>query len=247
MARTDYFKFLDALAANNDRAWFQAHRAEYEAIRDQWLEDLQKLINALAGFRPELRTLAPKDCTYRIYRDVRFSPDKSPYKRHLGALIAPNGRRCTDACIYLQVAADGFDTGVYGGLWMPNAAQKRKVRSAIDADANEFAEIADALGLAGKDNSEKVENLIKAIDELKEKAASLRKGCGESLKTAPKGWPKDHPMIQYLRLNEWGRFAPMSRKDFDSPAWIDIATEHIHALMPLVDFLNFSIHEDNAL
>ena len=92
MARTDYFKFLDALAANNDRAWFQAHRAEYEAIRDQWLEDLQKLINALAGFRPELRTLAPKDCTYRIYRDVRFSPDKSPYKRHLGALIAPNGR-----------------------------------------------------------------------------------------------------------------------------------------------------------
>lgn len=226
MARTDYFKFLDALAANNDRAWFQAHRAEYEAIRDQWLEDLQKLINALAGFRPELRTLAPKDCTYRIYRDVRFSPDKSPYKRHIGALIAPNGRRCTDACIYLQVAADGFDTGVYGGLWMPNAAQKRKVRSAIDADANEFAEIADALDT---------------------NPAFTPQWWGEHLKTAPKGWPKDHPMIQYLRLNEWGRFAPMSRKDFDSPAWIDIAAEHIHALMPLVDFLNFSIHEDNAL
>lgn len=181
MARTDYFKFLDALAANNDRAWFQAHRAEYEAIRDQWLEDLQKLINALAGFRPELRTLAPKDCTYRIYRDVRFSPDKSPYKRHLGALIAPNGRRCTDACIYLQVAADGFDTGVYGGLWMPNAAQKRKVRSAIDADANEFAEIADALDT---------------------NPAFTPQWWGEHLKTAPKGWPKDHPMIQYLRLNE---------------------------------------------
>ena len=108
---------------------------------------------------------------------------------------------------------------------MPDTAQKRKVRSAIDADADEFTEIAAAMDA---------------------NPAFTPQWWGEHLKTAPKGWPKNHPMIEYLRMNEWGRFAPMSRKAFASASWVDTAAEYIRALMPLIDFLNFSIHEDNA-
>lgn len=226
MARTNYFEFLDGIAANNNRPWFQAHRAEYDAAHAQWLADLQRLLNTIATFRPELRNVAPEDCTYRIYRDVRFSPDKAPYKRHFGALISPTGRRCVDASFYLQIAAEGYDSGVYGGLWMPDTKQKRRVRSAIDANSEEFLSIAEALDA---------------------NSAITPQWWGEALKTAPKGWAKDHPMIQYLRLNEWGRFAPMQRSDFDTEVWTDIAAEHIRAFAPLVDFINFSIHEDNAI
>ena len=226
MARTDYFKFLDRLAANNDRPWFQAHRAEYDAVQAQWLDDLQRLLNTAATFRPELGNVAAKDCSYRIYRDTRFSPDKTPYKTHLGAVISARGRHGQGACFYVQIGGGYAGTGVYGGLWMPDAAQKRKVRSAIDADADEFAEIAAALDAD---------------------PAFTPQWWGEALKTAPKGWPKDHPMIEYLRLNEWGRFAPMRPEDFATASWTDTAARHIHALAPLVDFINFSINEDNAL
>ena len=79
--------FLANVAANNNREWFQAHKDEYLACKEDFENGIDQLIRAISLFDPSVAHLAAKDCVYRFYRDIRFSPDKSPYKRHFGAYI----------------------------------------------------------------------------------------------------------------------------------------------------------------
>ena len=78
-------RFLTDVAANNNRPWFQAHKAEYEGAKQEFEGGVANLMEELTTFDPEISHLTVKDCCYRFYRDVRFSADKSPYKRHFGA------------------------------------------------------------------------------------------------------------------------------------------------------------------
>lgn len=87
------FGFLDRLAANNNRPWFQANKAEYERLRALWMAELQTMISLMAEGEPSLRYAGADTCAYRIYRDTRFSPDKTPYKTYFSALISPTGQR----------------------------------------------------------------------------------------------------------------------------------------------------------
>ena len=87
----EIFRFLRELAANNNREWFQSHRAWYDQVRSQFNEIVKALLVRISQFDPTVSHLDVKDCTYRIYRDVRFSQDKSPYKTHLGCYISAKG------------------------------------------------------------------------------------------------------------------------------------------------------------
>lgn len=86
------FRFLDSLSANNNRQWFQQHKDDYEAVMRHWLVQLQRLIDAMSEWETRLSGLTAKQCAYRIYRDTRFSPDKTPYKVYLSASFSPRGR-----------------------------------------------------------------------------------------------------------------------------------------------------------
>ena len=85
--------FLQDVAAHNNREWFQEHKAEYLAAKSDFEEGIRKAIDHYAGFDDEIAHLQVKDCTYRFYRDIRFSSDKSPYKRHFGAYICAHGKK----------------------------------------------------------------------------------------------------------------------------------------------------------
>lgn len=85
--------FLQDVAAHNNREWFQEHKAEYLAAKSDFEEGISKAIAHYAGFDDEIAHLQVKDCTYRFYRDIRFSSDKSPYKRHFGAYICAHGKK----------------------------------------------------------------------------------------------------------------------------------------------------------
>ena len=87
------FQFLKDLAANNNREWFNAHRDYYEAARSEFDHLLSAVISRIALFDESVRCLEPKDCTYRIYRDTRFSEDKTPYKIHFGGYINAKGKK----------------------------------------------------------------------------------------------------------------------------------------------------------
>ncbi len=216
------YKFLDGLKHNNDRAWFEAHRAEYEELRALWLADLDRLISLMSQYEPELRTQTARSCAYRIYRDTRFSSDKTPYKTFFSASICPHGRKSPYAGYYIELGIPTFfDQGLYGGLWCPDSRLLAKMRHAIVDNIEEWEEII---------NSPQMQR-------------DFPDWCCSTLKTAPKGWPKDHPQIQYLRMTNYGRFHPCSREFYSDPQWPERAAELFHSLSPFIRFLNYTIDE----
>ena len=96
-------KYLRQLSANNNRPWFQDHKPEYEAIRADFERGVQQALERIVTFDNSVAHLTVKDCTYRFYRDTRFSNDKSPYKNHLGAYISAHGKKSLHGGYYIHL------------------------------------------------------------------------------------------------------------------------------------------------
>ncbi|MBD5250468.1 MAG: DUF2461 domain-containing protein [Barnesiella sp.] len=219
------FAFLRKLGRHNDREWFHAHKAEYDDLRAAWIADLDRLISCMSAYEPDMAAQSGKDVTYRIYRDTRFSQDKTPFKLHFAALLSPYGKRTCMAADYLHVGVNGSMTenGCYGGLWMPESDVLKKVRKAIVDNIEEFEEI---------------------IHDPRLVAVAGTELIGDSLKTVPKGWERDHPYAHLIRMKEYGKFAPMTEKDFSTPSWVERAAEIFQIFKPFNDFINYSITEE---
>lgn len=216
------YPFLEELARNNNRPWFQANKERYEALRLEWYQHVERVIAAMSQWEPAMSHRTARDCTFRIYRDTRFSPDKTPYKTHLSAVLSPYGRNMQRAGYYIQLDIDDAESGIYGGLWCPDAAVLRKMRKAIVDNIEEFEDIL---------NEPELRRLYP-------------QWLGRMLKTAPKGWPKDHPNIELLRLTEYGKGLSLPRQFFLKPDWPERIAELMRPLKPLIDFLNYSIDEE---
>lgn len=214
------FDFFRQLALNNNRQWFCEHKSEYDELRALWLSDLQRVIDRLAQSDSRLKYLEAKDCVYRIYRDTRFSNDKTPYKTFFSAAIGPGGRHHFGAGYYVHIGLD--EAGVYGGIWAPEGPALRKLRKAIVDNIEEFREIIDSPAM--------IEN--------------FPGWTGPQLKTAPKGYPKDHPEIELLRLTEFGKWHPLDRKFFSKSDWPERMADLLSILRPLNDFINYSLTEE---
>lgn len=215
------FDFFEELKANNNREFFKANKERYDEIRAWWLDGIAKVHALVSETWPEVRFSAPK--TFRIYRDTRFSPDKTPYKTHIGTTLAPpHVHDVHSPGVYLEAGIPLSDTGVFAGIWCPEAKILNKLRRAIVDNIEEWEEIV---------NEPELNRLYDTW-------------FGEKLKTAPKGWPKDHPQIEYLRLKHIGRFAPMTRAQICSRNWPELMAERIDAAVPLLRFLDYSINEE---
>ena len=132
-------EFLSDLRANNDRAWFDAHRAAYEAARQRFEALVDLLIDEVGAFE-DLAGLTAADCVFRIYRDVRFSKDKSPYKTYMGAHIMPGGKKSPRMGYYLHLEPDDGSL-IAGGLHTPPPEQIARFRAAIDREPDVFKAI----------------------------------------------------------------------------------------------------------
>lgn len=215
------YEFFEALHANNNRDWFSKHKADYEDIRRWWLDGMARVQAGILEAWPEVKYSPLK--TFRIYRDTRFSADKTPFKTHIGSTLAPPGTNNVHGVgVYLEVGIPDADSGVFAGIWAPENAVLNKLRRAI------------------VDNIEEWEDIVHAAELQK----YYNDWFGERLKTAPKGWPKDHPQIEYLRLKHIGRFAPMTRRQFLSANWPDEMAARISAAVPMLRFLDYSLNEE---
>lgn len=214
------FEFLKELGANNNREWFAAHKPLYTELRAQWEDDINRLIGYMASWEPRLAHLTARDCVYRIYRDIRFSPDKTPFKTYFSAAFSPYGKMTQRACYYLHFdpTAEG---GLYGGMWCPDSAMLRKIRKAIVDNIEEFEEIVHTPAL------------VKAFP----------KWCGSTLKTVPKGYDRNHPQAKYLRMKDYGRFCHITPGQFSDPSWPEMAAERFSKIAPFIEFLNYSLDE----
>lgn len=224
MKNTNYvprlYDFLRQLAANNNREWFAANKPLYLELRQLWEEDINRLIACMSSWEPRLSHLTAKTAAFRIYRDIRFSNDKSPFKTYFSAAFSQYGKMTHRACYYLHM--DGTpEGGLYGGAWCPDSAMLRKIRKAIVDNIEEFEAI---------------------VNDPAMQEAFPQWYCN-MLKTVPKGYDRDHPQAQYLRMKDYGRFAPTDPKMFCDPAWPEIVAERFSKIQPFVEFLNYSLDE----
>lgn len=216
------YDFLDRLAANNNREWFAANKGEYDELRAHWLADIDRMIHAMMLWCPQMAGQSARNSAYRIYRDTRFSPDKTPYKTFFSAATGPFGRKTNHAGFYIEIGnARTYGQGLYGGVWELASPELKKVRRAIVDNIEEWEEIVQEIDLQG----------------------NFPKWCGSELKTVPQGWSRNHPQARYLRMKNYGRFREMPRDFFLDPQWPLRSAELFSTLKPFVDFINYSIDE----
>lgn len=206
--------FLADLTRNNNREWFNENKKRYEAARKDYTVFLDEMLDEMAAFEPVAIDQKAKDLLFRIYRDVRFSNDKRPYKDHFGAYVAEGGRKSILPGYYLHLAANN-NSFVAGGLWMPPSDYLKAVRQEIDYSLDEFKSIVEA-------------------PDFKKRFGSI---SGEQLKTTPKGYDKENPAIEYLRFKSWNAVMPLNDKTVLSTGFMDVVLDAMKALKPLNDFL----------
>lgn len=214
MLQQSTLDFLDKLERNNNKPWFDAHRKTYEAAKKD-LEVLTESIHKeLCIQEPRMADQKSKDCIFRIFRDVRFSKDKTPYKSHFGAYFSRAGRKAPDAGLYMHI--EPGKNFVAGGLWMPEGPLLKATRQEIDYNYDEFK------GILEKPAFKK---LFKKLE-------------GEQLKTLPQGYIADNPAINYLKMKSFIVSTPLSDKDVTSKAFVSKVANMFAVMKPLVDFLN---------
>lgn len=136
----EIIQFLTELRQNNNREWFQANKDRYDALRKGFIDEVQQLIDRIALFDPEIAGLEAKDCLFRIYRDIRFSPDKTPYKIHFAAYMASCGGRGSErAGYYIHLEPGGCLLS--GGVWCPPPALLKALRKDIYENIEDFVAI----------------------------------------------------------------------------------------------------------
>lgn len=211
--------FLARVAANNNRPWFAAHRADYDAARSAFESMATDVLAALGRIDPSVAHLEVKDCMYRFYRDTRFSPDKSPYKRHMGLYVAARGKKSLHGGYYLHL--EPGHCFVAGGAYCLPAPVLRAVRSDIVAGIDEFRAIVEAPAFR---------RLYSTIGM-------------ERVKTVPHGVPRDFAYMQYLQPKDYSVWHPVSDDFFAHPRWPSRAASMFAVMKPFLDFVNFSIDQ----
>lgn len=207
-------EFLTDLSANNNREWFNANKKRYDENREKILFLTEVIINETRKFDSEIPALSPKDCVFRIFRDVRFSNDKRPYKTNFGAFIAKGGRKSMNAGYYFHIDPEGSFAG--GGVYMPPAETLREIRNYMADNGGEFLEIIN-------DN-----NFKKTYPSM----------FNDKLVTAPKGFPKDHEYIDLLRYKSFAFTGKIDKSEITSDKFIKRVVDSFIKLHPAVQFLN---------
>ncbi|OFV94870.1 MAG: hypothetical protein A3F68_01570 [Acidobacteria bacterium RIFCSPLOWO2_12_FULL_54_10] len=212
-------KFLSDLKKHNNRAWFAAHRAVYEEkLKQPLAEAVLHLGRSFRRFAPEL-VADPRVSIYRIYRDTRFSRDKSPYKTQAAAVFPVRGLpKNLGPALYFHITPDEVLLG--GGMYMPDAPLLRAVRDRIAAHPRRFASVVEGASFR------------KAFGEL----------AGETLKTAPKGFSPDHPVAHYLRYKQFLFFKRFPASLATGKKFIPMLEKYYRTGMPLIRFLADAAH-----
>ena len=212
----EIIEFLAELSENNNREWFAAHKEQYKAIDLRLKEFAAKLIQGIAAFDSSVANLTVADCTYRIYRDIRFSHDKRPYKTWSGVFVAPHGKKAGYAGYYIHFEPSGCF--LYAGSHCPEPIALKSIREEI------------------LDNGD---NMVAAI----ENSNGFRLCTENTLKRTPKDFPTNHKYDNLLRLKDFGVEKPLNPQLLsDSTTLLQTAVDNFRSIYPLVEILNRAIN-----
>lgn len=206
--------FLKAIAKNNNREWFEKNKTKYLDSKKLFEDFLETLHKDLLTFDESLAGINPRKQAFRIYRDVRFSKDKRPYKVNMGAGFSAHGKMEQEPGYYIHI--EPGKSFVAGGIYMPDAERLSKIRQEIDYNTGDFVKIL---------KDKKFKKLFPSLDDF------------DKLKTAPKGYPKDHPHIDLLKNKSFVVSTRFSDADVTSKTFVKKVAAACKTLKPLNDFM----------
>lgn len=214
------FDFLNQLRENNNREWFQANRELFDAARLQFMDFAEQVLHGLVAMDKRIPEDIPvSKCVYRIYRDIRFSLDKTPYKGYFSAAYSPTGRSTEMPGYYIHIQpGQSFATA---GLWHPSKERLAAIRQEIDYNSADFRSIVEAplfLQHAGLDQEDR-------------------------LKKAPSGYSADHPDIEFLRLKSFTATKSFSDNEMMQADATEMILSAFQALQPFQEFLYQAVEE----
>ena len=222
MIKKGTLHFLKDVDQNNNREWFAENKERYEAAKGDLLQFIAALIPLLAKTDPVFSIdTQPKKCLLRIYRDVRFSKNKDPYKTNYGIYFAPVGKHVNQPGYYLHLQPG--KSFFAGGYWMPEASDLKLIREEIDYSGDEFKAIVEAPAFT------KYFHLTKE----------------DTLKKAPKGYDTDHPLIDILKLKSFEAIYPLKDEEFSKPGILAKLDAGFKTVYPLIAFLRTAVSNTN--
>lgn len=214
---SNILKFLSELEKHNTKEWMDANKSWYQDCRSEFLGFVDELISEVAKFDQNIEGLKSHKCIFRINRDIRFSKNKDPYKTNFGSAMGEGGRNAGNPIYYFHL--EPKRAFLAGGLYMPEPESLKKIRQEIDYNPEELKK------LVSEDAFTKAFGAIE----------------GDRLKTAPKGYPKDHPNIELLRLKSYIVVKDLSKKEIVSDQLLDQILYHYKLIKPFNDYLSVAI------
>ena len=211
--------FLLKLSRHNNREWFHDNKGFYQEARAEFLDFAEGLIEGMKTFT-EMGDIRAKECMYRIQRDIRFSPNKTPYNTHFSLMLSPEGRKTRLAPYYFRLKPDEHSL-VAGGVWEGKAAMINMIRQEIDYGLEEFVGIIEA------------PEFIKYFGQMQ----------GQSLKRIPRGYEEDHPRLDLIKKKQFLLFHYFEANDCLKPDFQQMVLERLQAMKPFLDFLNVPLRE----
>ncbi|MDR1101773.1 MAG: DUF2461 domain-containing protein [Clostridiales bacterium] len=211
-------EYLFALEINNNREWYHANKEAFRGANAEFERLVEKLTVAIGQFDSAIVYHDPKELTFRVARDTRFSNDKSPYNPSFRACIAPAGKMPIPVGYYISIAP-GDRSFLGGGLYAPTFKDATaRIRDYIVGHGGEFEAI--------------INN---------EDFSALFSVKGEALKKAPRGYDETHPLVEYLKFKSWYLQFPISDKSILSEAFVTEAARVFRVMKPFNDYLNVAL------
>jgi uncharacterized protein (TIGR02453 family) len=208
--------FLSDLRLNNERDWFNANRKKYEETRSNFEMFVQAVIDEIIRFDPIFKGLEAKSCIFRINRDTRFSRDKSVYKTNFGAFMVRGGRKNGDRFPGYYLHIEPGKSFVAGGSYIPPRPWLSAIRQKIDLHGDELLRII---------NTGEYRKYFNGLD-------------GDKLKVPPRGYDKENPNIELLKMKSFLAILDFSDKDVISEGFFEVVVSAFRAMKPLNDFLD---------
>ncbi|MBA4277135.1 DUF2461 domain-containing protein [Flavobacterium sp.] len=220
MLSKNSLQFLDDLKTNNNRDWFLDNKKRYEVFKKDYQQLVTDFLDAMKPLDPSLEMLEVKNCTFRINRDIRFSKDKSPYKDHVGIWISSGSKGMNRSGYYIHISRTG--SFIAGGLYCPEAEDLKKMRKEIAFFHEDLEEIINN------------KNFQKEFGDFDRNEKNL-------LKNPPRGYEKDHPAIEFLKLKSFETSQKFNIEDVLQEDFVAKMTKKLIVLKPLNDFINRAV------
>lgn len=208
--------FLSELHDNNNREWFEANRPRYKAVKAKMDEVAAKFIEAVASFDPAVEGLRVQDCTYRIYRDTRFTKDKSPYKTWFGVYVCPRGKRSGFSGYYMHIEPAENHYMICTGAYCPTPGEQKSVREEFMTEGEAFVET------------------IRA-------AEGFELDWSDAYKRVPRGWSAEDEFAEYYRLRNYLVVKMVDEEYFTADGYFERVAEDFRRTKPFNDTLNRAI------